>query len=168
MEKVKCSCVGCSKFFYGPRAQGGDARQRPIDMVSEYKCIALGVDMDATVGDRASVDALVAASNVNDGAREEDAWAATDDQPRGTAAKSGSQGDEAEDDNASETRSERGGAAGCGDGVMAYFGDHQARMHAHFSFFNACQIAGAPKQEGSVNSASTFLSQERQTLAWHA
>lgn len=48
-------------------AQGGDAKQRPIDMVSEYKCTAINVDMQATVGQRSTVDGLVAASSVNEG-----------------------------------------------------------------------------------------------------
>ena len=51
-------------------AQVGDAKQRPIDMVSEYKCSAINVDMQATVGRRSSVDELIAASSVNQGAPE--------------------------------------------------------------------------------------------------
>ncbi len=104
-------------------------------MVSEYKCVALNVDMEATVGDRPTVDALIAASSVDEGAREEDAWAAAApaaEPPRG--AKVGSpRVDEVDGDDAgSETGSIRGSAGGCGDGVMAYFGDNQARMHACF------------------------------------
>lgn len=119
-------------------AQGDGAVQRPIDMVSEYKCVALNVDMQATVGQRAAVDPLVGRGALNEGAREQDGWGAASvgaAEPREAAgnasgpdeearARSGGQGDEAEHshDDGSDARSD---AAGAGDCVMAYFGDHQ-------------------------------------------
>lgn len=140
-------------------AQAGDARQRPIDMVSEYKCVALNVDMEATVGERTTVDALVAASNVNDGAREEDVWAAAAaaaaEHLRSPTARSGSPEAEGEDDAASEARSERGDAAGFGDGVMAYFGDHQARVHACLFILKSTPFAGAHERTVKFSTSCT-------------
>lgn len=69
---VRSQALGCtvcgSDVPAGMHAQGGDAKQRPIDMVSEYKCTAINVDMQATVGQRSAVDELIAASNMNEGA----------------------------------------------------------------------------------------------------
>ena len=48
--------------------QGGDARQAPIDVAAEYKCCAIEAAIDARVGDRASIDPLVHASGVCQGA----------------------------------------------------------------------------------------------------
>ena len=48
--------------------QGGDARQAPLDVAAAYKCCAIAASIDARVGDRASIDPLVHASGVCQGA----------------------------------------------------------------------------------------------------
>ena len=51
-----------------PCAQGDGRKQKPVDVVAEYKCSAINVDLKATVGQLGEIGPLVAAS-VSLGAR---------------------------------------------------------------------------------------------------
>jgi hypothetical protein len=99
-------------------------------MVSAYKCTALNVSMEANVGDRATVDPLVAASTVCEGAPEQDAWGAVGAMDlRDQAGDRTEDGDEVSadtevgDDGSDGVDTDARSAAS--DCVMAYLGDHQ-------------------------------------------
>lgn len=103
-------------------------------MVSEYKCTALKVEMEATMGERCTVDPLVSASPVCVGAPEQDAWAAAAQQAQPSAAQGRGTDDDdpeglqnmGEEGDAHSVRSEGCSSPGAAsDCVMAYFGDHQ-------------------------------------------
>ena len=97
-------------------AQGDGRKQKPIDVVAEYKCSAINVNLKATVGQLGEVGPLVAASSISLGARDEDAWAV------GQLESAVSMPAESSDRN-------EGSAAG--DRVMAYLGDHQVCHGLH-------------------------------------
>lgn len=109
--------------------QGDGQKQKPVDVVAEYKCSAINVNLKATVGQLGEVGPLVAASSISLGARDEDAWAV------GQLESAVSMPAETSDRN-------EGSAAG--DRVMAYLGDHQVCQALH----TAC---GRPLMQHNAN-----------------